>query len=149
MAKDPEKAVTLHSVTSGGKTIPAYTVVWVMSRDSGSAEIEYRGGRARISERHLAAYPVKGPGLEVLRQLDSCFGLDDSAFEREHIDHERYFEVVRCKAHQSRFLRDTRGTIGMYSRLILLRADDGDAAEAWSKYHAISDAELLLDGRTL
>ena len=150
MASDPEKAVTLRSVSVGGKSIPAYAEVWVFGRADGHAEVEYRGHRGRVAEDILCAYPVRGPALETLRRLDPCFGLDDDAFVSEHIDQDSYFEVLRCTAHQRRFLRDTRGTIGLYSRLTLLRDDDdGSPQDIWSKYHRMADAELLLAGRTL
>ena len=150
MASDPEKAVTLRSVSVGGKSIPAYAEVWVLSRADGHAEIEYRDNRARVADDILSAHPVRGPALETLRSLDPCFGLDDDAFASEHIDQDHYFEVLRCKAHQRRFLRDTRGTIGWYSRLTLLGdGDDGSPRELWSKYHGMAEAELILAGRTL
>ncbi len=150
MANDPEKAVTLKPVSVGGKSVPAYAEVWVLSRADGHAEVEYRGKRGRVADDILSAYPVRGPALETLRRLDPCFGLGDDAFVSEHIDQDSYFEILRCKAHQRRFLRDTRGTIGWYSRLtLLLDDDDGSPQDIWSKYHWMAEAELLLAGRTL
>jgi hypothetical protein len=150
MASDPEQAVTLEAVSLGGKTIPAHTVVWVWSRANGHAEIECGEKRGRVAEDVLSPYPVKGPGVERLRRLEPCFGLDDDAFVRDHLDQEHYFELLRCKAHGARFLRDTRGTVGWYSRLTLLRDDDvGNPGDIWSKYHGMSETELLLEGRTL
>lgn len=90
------------------------------------------------------------PSLDELRKLDACFGLPDKAFEREHIDHDWYFEIVRCKAHGRRFLRDVRGGIAMYTRLTLLtEADTGSPKDIWKKYHGMADSDLIRQGRSL
>jgi hypothetical protein len=147
---NPEQAVTLVSLTLDGKTVQAYEIVWVLNRSGGQAEIEHRDRRGRVAESVLVPYPVKGPGIEVLRQLDPCFGLGPEAFTDEHRDQERYFTILRCKAHGRRFLDDTRGGFAMYSRLtLLLEDDDGSPRDIWSKYHGMSDSQLLLEGRTL
>lgn len=98
----------------------------------------------------LCPHPVRGPGLQALRQLDTCFGLDDEAFESEYVDQDWYFEILRCKAHGRRFLRDIRGSSALYSRLTLLREEDaGSPKDIWSRYHSLPDSQLLLCGRTL
>jgi hypothetical protein len=146
----PERALTIRPVTLESKAVPVHSLVWVWSRAVGQAEIEFRDRRGRVPEEALVPYPVKPPDLEVLRRLDSCFGLEDSAFEREVLDRERYFEIVRCRAHGARFLRDTRGTFAWYTRVTLLRDTDEAAPEdLWSRYHAMPEAALLLEGRTL
>jgi len=150
MSSDPERAVTLKPIDLGRTTVPAYSEVWVLSRANGQAEIEYQDQRGRVTESVLSSYPVKKTELETLRRLDSCFGLKDEAFVCEYSDYNRFFEILKCKAHQRLFLRDTRGTIAWYVRLTLLRDDDdGSPTDIWSKYHEMSDAELLLAGRTV
>lgn len=148
--KDPEQALTLRPVTIGSKTLPAGERVWVWGRSSGFADVERGDHRGKVPEDALTAYPVEPPSLDALRKLDACFGLPDVAFECEHIDHDRYFEIVRCKAHGRRFLRDVRGGILMYTRLILLTdADTGSPLDIWKKYHWIADSLLTREGRTL
>jgi hypothetical protein len=146
---DPDKALTLRSVTIGRKNVAADHEVWVFGRSGSSVDVEYRGERGRVAADALAALPITGPDLEQLRQLDACFGLPDEAFESVHLDIDRYFEIVRCRAHGRRFLRDTCGGVAMYTRTILLEdTDEGSPADIWSKYHYLSDNWLSLLGRT-
>lgn len=56
MASEPERAFTLKPVSLGGKTIPANSEVWVLGRANGSAEIEYRDKRGRVTESILSPY---------------------------------------------------------------------------------------------
>jgi hypothetical protein len=147
---DPKPALTVRPIKLDGKFVPAYERVWVWSRSGGYAEVEFREQRGTVPEDALLPYPVRGPELQVLRQLDPCFGLADEAFECEHIDRESFFEILRCKAHGRRFLRDTRGMIGWYSMLTLLHEDEeGSPKDIWSRYHLMPDSQLLLDGRTM
>jgi len=147
---EPEKALTLRAITVGRKEVPADREVWVFGRSDGAADVEFRGERGRVPNDALVALPVKGPGLAALRALDACFGLPDEAFETEHDGGQRLFTILRCRAHGQRFLRDTRGTVGLYDRTTLLDASDSGAPiDIWSKYHFVSDPWLVLQGRTL
>lgn len=93
---------------------------------------------------------VKRPELEDLRKLDPCFGQPDEAFETEHLSAEHYFELLRCRAHGRRFLRDVRGSVAMYTTLTLLQEDEeGTPDEIWTRYHSKSHSRLMLEGRTL
>src|SRR5262249_47378771 len=142
---EPDKALTLRPITVGRRSVPADEIVWVFGRSGGTADVEYKNERGTVAADALVAYPVPSPGLDRLRALDACFGLPDEAFEREHIDDRNYFEIVRCRAHGRRFLRDTRGTIAWYQRLTLLdESDDGDPAHVWARYHRMSDSWLML-----
>jgi hypothetical protein len=146
----PEKAITIRDVEIAGKPVVADQVVWVHGRTGDFAEIEYRNARGRIRADAIVSYPVKGPGLEELRKLDPCFGLPDDAFESEHVSADHYYERLRCRAHGRPFLRDTRGTIAMYSTLTLLKDDEeGGPDDIWARYHGKSDSKLMLEGRTL
>jgi hypothetical protein len=148
--KKPEQALTLRPVTIGSKTVPADERVWVWERSSGFADVEHGDHRGKVPEDALTSYPVPPPSLGELRRLDACFGLPDAAFEREHIDHDWYFEILRCKAHGRRFLRDVCGGVLMYTRLILLTDEDkGSPKEIWQRYHRHSDSWLHRQGRTL
>ena len=147
---DPERALTLRSVNVPGLSVPADTLVWVLRREPGWAHVEHGDRQGRVSQDALAPYPVQAPTVEQLRSLDPCFGLPEDSFEREHIDRENFFEILRCRAHGQRFLRDTRGTVASCTRLTLLQdTDDEDPNEVWMRYHRLSDAWLLLQGRTL
>lgn len=147
---DPTQAITLHEVEIDGQVLPARTVVWVWGKSGGEAQIEWKRWRGLVPVTALARYPVESPPLEVLRELDGCFGLPEVAFEVVHADATNYFEIVRCRAHGRRFLRDTRGTVGWYSVLTLLRDDDrGSPEEIWRRYHARDDSLLRLEGRSL
>lgn len=115
-----------------------------------AAQIEYRRWRGLVPVTALARYPIESPSLDELRALDPCFGLAEDAFVVEHADAARYFEIVRCRAHGRRFLRDTRGTVGWYTVLTLLRDDErGPPADIWRRYHSLDDGLLRLEGRSL
>lgn len=145
----PQKGVTLRAVEIGGRVVPADTDVWIFRRGDGNADVEYRDRRGRVPEDAVADSPIKAPSLDELKRLDSCFGMSDDAFETMLSD-ESYFEILRCREHGRRFLRDFRGTIAWYSRLTLLRdTDDGDARDTWARYHRASDDWLNFEGRTL
>ena len=112
--------------------------------------VEYRDRRGTVPLDAIVSYPVKGPALEQLRKLDSCFGLSDEHFTVEHDSAEHWYCILRCCAHGRRFLKDTRGTIGLYSTMTLLNDDErGDADKIWTKYHGKSHSWLMLEGRTL
>jgi hypothetical protein len=146
----PQKGVTLRPVEIGGRVVPADTHVWIFRRGEGSADVEYQDRRSRVPEDAVANSPVKAPCLDELKKLDSCFGMSDDAFETMLIDNESYFEILLCREHGKRFLRDVRGSSAWYSRLTLLRdTDDGDTKDIWARYHRASDDRLNLEGRTL
>ena len=131
---EPVQAMTVREVEIEGKRLPSHTVVWVWRKCEGQARIEYEQWR----------------GLVPLRKLDPCFGVPDEAFDVVHADSANDFEIVRCRAHDRRFLRDTRGSIGWYTVLTLLRGDDrGSPEEIWRRYHALDDSLLRLEGRSL
>ena len=147
---DPTQAITVREVEFDGQVVPAHTVVWVWGKSGGDAQIEWRRWRGLVPVTALVRYPVDGPPLEELRKLDACFGLPEHAFEVIHADGANYFELVRCRAHGQRFLRDTRGTIGWYSVLTLLEDDDrGSPEDIWRRYHSRDDSLLRLEGRSL
>jgi hypothetical protein len=147
---EPSRAFTIKPVTLGNKNVPPYTIVWVLKRSGEIVEIEFKEKHGPVPADSIIPYPVKGPGLESLKRLDPCFGLSDEAFIVEHSDSGYLFEILRCKEHGRRFLRDTRGGIAMYTTLtLLLESDDDKPKEIWKKYHYISDSLLRLQGRTL
>ncbi len=147
---DPIQAMTLVEVDIEGRSLPPHTVVWVWGKSGGQAQIEYRRWRGLVPVTALTRYPVDGPTLEELRKLDPCFGLPDEVFDAVERDDRNYFEILRCRAHGRRFLRDTRGTIGWYSIVTLLDEDDRRTPEEiWRRYHSMDDGELRLAGRSL
>lgn len=147
---DPIRAMTLVEVEIEGKAIPAHTVVWVWGKSGGQAQIEYRRWRGLVPVTALTRHPVDGPSLEALRKLDPCFGLQDDAFDVVVRDDHNYFEILCCRAHGRRFLRDTRGTIGWYSTVTLLgEGERGTPEEIWRRHHFLDDGELRLAGRSL
>jgi hypothetical protein len=101
---DPEQALTIRDVDVGGKLVGADNVVWVHARSDGEAEVEFRGRRGRIRADAIVPYPVKGPELADLRELDPCFGLPPEAFEVEHHNDAFQYELLRRRAHGRRFL---------------------------------------------
>jgi hypothetical protein len=146
---EPKQALTIRGVDIGGKHVPADQVVWVHARGQEYAEVEYRERRGRVPLDAIVAYPVTGPELPALQKLDPCFGLSDEAFEREHISAEHFYELLRCRAHGRRFLRDVRGTSAWYSTTTLLADDEeGEPDEIWARYHWQSHSWLMLSGRT-
>ncbi|MFN7952358.1 MAG: hypothetical protein U0610_11585 [bacterium] len=146
---DPIQAMTVREVEIDGKRLPPHTVVWVWGKSAGQAQIEFKKWRGLVPVTALVRYPVESPPLEELRKLDGCFGMPDEAFEVVHRDDVHCFELLRCRAHGRRFLRDTRGTIGWYSIVTLLRDDERGAPEdLWRRYHAQDDSELRLAGRS-
>jgi hypothetical protein len=135
-----EKGITLRSVEIGDKEVPADTPIWIFNRFEGVVEVEYKDRRGRIPSDAVAISPVNAPSIDELRKLDSCFGLPDDAFEREVLNQECYFEILRCRVHGKRFLLDYRGTVGWYSRLTFLGNDDGDDIQVlWARFHYVSD----------
>jgi hypothetical protein len=145
---DPDRALTIRDVQIDGKLVAADNIVWVHARTGGQAEVEHRGRLGRIPADAIVPYPVKGPDLEEVRQLDACFGLPKEAFEVEHHS-DAYYELLRCRAHGRRFLEDVRGTVGLYTTLTLLDDDEaGSPDEIWRRYHAQSDSWLALARRT-
>lgn len=139
----------MRRVEIAGKELGPDQVVWVHARGSSAAEVEYRGRHGRIPLDAIVPYPVKGPGLVQLRELDGCFGEPDEAFVVEHQSAEHLYEILRCRAHGKRFLRDTRGTIAWYSTLTLLGDDEDEPPDAiWARYHGKSNGWLMLEGRT-
>jgi hypothetical protein len=147
---DPKRGLTIREVELDGARIAADEVVWVHARGNEFVEIEHRNRHGKVPADAVVPYPVKGPDLETLRQLDRCFGLTDDAFTAEHVSAKHCYTLVRCRAHGRRFLQDLRGGIAMFTLLTLLEDDEpGAPDEIWSKYHSISDSRLRLLGRTL
>jgi len=147
---DPEQAITLRAVEVGGKHVAADEVLWVHARKDGHAEVEYRGRRGRVPLDAILPYPVRGPRLEELQKLDACFGSSDEAFTIEHDSAEHWYRIIQCRAHGRRFLRDMRGTIGLYWTTTLLNDDEeGSPDEIWARYHGKSHGWLMLEGRTM
>ncbi|MBK7974951.1 MAG: hypothetical protein IPK07_17265 [Deltaproteobacteria bacterium] len=147
---EPVQAMTVREVEIEGKRLPSHTVVWVWGKCEGQARIEYERWRGLVPITALTRYPIESPPLEELRKLDPCFGVPDEAFDVVHADSANDYEIVRCRAHDRRFLRDTRGSIGWYTVLTLLRGDDrGSPEEIWRRYHALDDSLLRLEGRSL
>ncbi len=147
---DPKRALTICHVRLRDKELPPDTLIWVHGESDQYWEVEYQDRRGKIPRNAAVPYPVKGPSLAKLKRLDSCFGLEDDAFVLEHLSKESYYEILRCRAHGRRFLRDTRGGIGMYTVLTLLEDDEeGSPDDIWARYHWKSDSWLSLEGRTL
>jgi hypothetical protein len=146
---EPKRVLTIRDVEIDGVSVRADELVWMHGEKGDSIEVEYRDHRGRIPADAVVPYPVRGPALEELRKLDPCFGLPDEAFVVEHMRHEHLYELLRCRAHGRRFLRDTRGTFAWYSLTTLLRdEDDGPPDDLWARYHWMSDSRLMLEGRT-
>lgn len=147
---DPQQGLTTRDIELDGVRVAADEIVWVHTRTSEFVEIEHRDRHGKVPADAVVPYPVKGPGLEALRQLDACFGLTDDAFTAEHVSAKHCYTLVRCRAHNRRFLQDLRGGIAMYTLLTLLEDDEpADPDAIWSKYHSVSDSRLRLLGRTL
>lgn len=146
---DPKRALTIRRVQVGGKELPPDTLLWVHGKHGDYLEVEYGDRRGRISPTAVVSYPVAGPSLTELKLLDSCFDLPDTAFQVEHQSREHLFELLRCRAHGRRFLRDVRGELAMYSALTLLEDnEEGAPDEIWARYHWKSHSWLMLEGRT-
>ena len=147
---DPKRGLTTRDLELDGARLAADEVVWVHARTNDLVEIEHRNRFGKVPADAVVPYPVPGPGLESLRQLDACFGLSDDAFHIEHASSKRCYSLVRCRAHGRRFLQDLRGGIAMFTLTTLLEDDEpGEPDAIWSKYHALSDSRLRLLGRTL
>ena len=146
---EPTRGVLIRDATIGRYPLPADTPVWIVGERGDSWEVEYRGARGVLPIGCVARSPVARPTEAQLRSLDACFGLDESAFTKVHVDSENLFVVQRCDAHARLFLRDTRGTIGSYERVTLLGPEEtADWLAIWSRYHRMSDDWLNLQGRT-
>jgi hypothetical protein len=146
---EPQQALTIRDVDIGGRRVPPDQVVWVHRRGSGYVDVEYRGARGKVLEGALVPYPVPRPPLEELQQIEPCFGLADEHFEVECRSQEHYYEILRCRAHGRRFLRDARGTHAWYSTTTLLDEDEeGEPDDIWARYHWRSDSWLMHEKRT-
>lgn len=140
----------LRAVEIAGAAVPAGSHVWLLGVSGDEWEVEHGTRRGRVPRPAILECPVARPSLERLRALDACFGRDRDAFAEEHVDRQRYFTILRCKAHGALFLDDTRGTLAWYGRITLLDPADGDDWQAiWVRYHALSDDLLNHLGRTL
>ncbi|HEY3667299.1 MAG TPA: hypothetical protein VGL19_14930 [Polyangiaceae bacterium] len=147
---DPKRGITVVTVQVGSRQVSEDSQVWVWDSDESLLEIECRGQRGRVPRSAVAFSPVPAPTLAVLQRLDACFGGASELFEVEHQDPTRYFSIERCKAHQRRFLRSSRGGVAMYERLTLLEErDDGAPDDVWNRYHAMSNNWLNWLGRSL
>jgi hypothetical protein len=145
----PIRGVLIREASVGRYSLPPDTPIWIVSTRGESREVEYRDARGVLPANHVAESPVRRPTEAQLRSLDTCFGLPESAFTRVFVDPEHLFEVQRCNAHGMLFLRDTRGTIGLYERTTLLKPEESsDWVTIWSRYHQMSDDWLNLEGRT-
>jgi hypothetical protein len=140
----------LVSADIGGISVRPDTYVWIRGRGNEKVTVEYLDRVAQLPISAVASCPVNGPSQEELDKLDSCFDLRRDAFEDEHVDHKNYFSIQRCRAHGSRFLRDTFTGVAWYDRLTLLRPEDNerDPLAIWSYYHPMSYDWLILQGRT-
>lgn len=146
---EPTAGLVVRPAALGGRELRPDTYVWVWAVTDREVEIEYRNQRGLVPRDAVVSTPVTRPSLEVLRQLDPCFGLDRDAFVIEHED-PRWFFLLRCKAHGRRFLSDARGGIAQYERVTLLEDSEANDTEGvWRRCHAMSDDYLNLLGRTL
>jgi hypothetical protein len=145
-----ERALTVREIEIDGKSVRLDEIVWVHRRGTHHADVEYRGRCGRVPASAIVQYPVPAPPLEELRQLDSCFGLGDAHFELECRSSEHYYEILTCRTHGRRFLRDVRGTSAWFSTTTLLEEDEeGTPDEIWSRHHGKSHSWLMLERRTL
>lgn len=145
----PGRGWVLRAVELDGEPLPLDAEVAVHRRDARWAEVAFDGRRGRVPSDAVGDEPYAGPPLEALRRLDACFGLPDAAFARVYIDRDNFFEVVRCRAHGRRFLRDVVGTFAQRTRLTLLADGDPDAPlDVWRAYHDQTDAWHARRGRT-
>jgi hypothetical protein len=143
------RGVLLRGASIGRHSVAPGTAVWIVATRGELREVEYRDARAVLPANDVATSPVARPTEAQLRRLDKCFGLPEEAFTKVHLDAEHLFMIQKCKAHGRLFLRDTRGTIGLYERVTLLKPEDSeDWLTVWSRYHQMSDDWLNLGGRT-
>jgi hypothetical protein len=147
---DPERGWINRDIDLEGRRVPADEEVWVHRRGDSWTEIEFKGRRGRVPSDAINDHPVHRPSLAQLRELDSCFGLDDDAFEQKYIDKENFFTIVTCRAHGRRFLVDTVTYSFVWgTRTTLLTDDDADdPAEVWRRYHGQTDAWHARRGRS-
>jgi hypothetical protein len=146
---EPTRGVLIREASIGRYSLPPDTPIWIVGTRGESCEVEYRDARGVLPTNCVVQSPVVRPTEAQLRSLDACFGLPDSAFTTVHVDPESLFVVEQCNAHGMLFLRDTRGTIGLYERITLLKPEEsGDWVTIWSRYHQMSDDWLNLAGRT-
>lgn len=147
---DPEQAWTTRDLQIDGKLVPSAEQVWVHGRSGTWTEIEFRGRRGRVPSDALRDHPVVGPSLEQLRALDLCFVLPDDAFEQTYIDRDHSFEIVRCRAHGSRFLRYlVVNGFAWNIRLTLLSPEDPeDPFQVWRWYRDQPSSWHARHGRT-
>jgi hypothetical protein len=140
---EPFRGLIVEPLALDGKRIEKDTHVWIMSRDSDHWRIEYRDKSYTVPRNSVVECPVPMPRIEQLKMLDGCFGLDRSAFEVVLKESDKYYLLLRCKAHGKLFLEDGRGTVFMYSRLIYV-GDLGNSSfdHIWGKFHGISDDML-------
>jgi hypothetical protein len=146
---EPTRGVLIRDACIGRYSLPADTPVWIVGARGESLEVEYRDAHGVLPTSHVAESPVRRPTEAQLRSLDPCFGLPEDAFTKVHVDPENLFAIERCNAHGMLFLRDTRGSIGLYERITLLKPEESDDwVTIWSRYHQTSDDWLNLQGRT-
>jgi Lon protease-like protein len=138
----------VRSLEVGGRRALAGSYAWNLGPASdGRVLIELRGTRlhgvtAAVPQDALRDCPVPAPALEQLCRLDPCFALPVEDLVTEEINRELQFTLLRCKPHGRLFLEDLRGSIAMYTRLILVEpaaAEQESSAEIWRRYHELSD----------
>ena len=147
---EPVKGMIVEPVMLGGIRVEKGTPIWITAEEPESYQIEYNQRFYPMPKKLAVKCPVPRPAIDELKKLDSCFGDSEDAFEEVIKDMTSYYRFLRCKAHGNFFLEDTRGGIGMYSRLIYIGQIDHHSFEGiWSKYHYVPDDLLNYMGIAL
>jgi hypothetical protein len=107
--------------------------------ESGRVLVEHGGSSALVPADVLLDCPIAAPSRAQLEELDPCFYSEPDAFVEEHDGSARWYRLLRCKAHGRRFLEETRGSVGIYTRLIAIDATEESPDEIWRRYNAMSD----------
>ncbi|MCJ7772033.1 MAG: hypothetical protein MUP22_02750 [Desulfobacterales bacterium] len=114
------------------------THVWVHNQNKETAEIEYKNKFCIIPSKIVIESPVPLPDKNVLLALDPCFLSDNSAFVEVYTS-DKYYRILQCKKHNTKFLEDSRGGIALYSKLIYIEKPDDEPGIIWEHYHSMSD----------
>ena len=137
---EPQRGIVIRQVHVDGKTIDQSKYVWLLgSPSNGVVSIEINNMKHFIPQDAVVSCPVPSPSVDALRTIDECFGKSESHFDVLHKSQEKWFRILRCKAHGRLFLEDTRGGAAIYDRLIMVEDDQEDFKAIWSRYHSMSD----------
>ncbi len=147
---EPTRMMTVEDATlADGTSIPRWTPVWTFGDgDEGITTVDWRGRRSTLPSDLLTATPVLPPHPDQLTRLDPCVA--EIVAGRwpltERLQDQRMFVWYRCP-HGAWYLRETRGGIALYEKLIFVgmlpgEPDDYELAARWRDWHTLPDDAL-------